>query len=314
MIHDQIAKIVNSPVAVITEGAITKLTEDANRNKTASPTSREDTERKKRDKVKLIHLPPGSDLKALPFEMGPAVDVLDHMLHELERDHPELAMYEQLQQMSNVAGIAVARLMGNVANLVYAAEAAYDTPSISLFRMAVAIAGERVKRGDWERTPEGQRVPLTAQHQVFAPFDLDSYAAGKLNFDIMPRPIIEVSQLEIWQADKAKADALNAKAASPGLSIPTPQLQKEWGYDDKEIAQFEEAGAAAQQNFGADLLKALNSGAGTTPTNAGNPTAPPNNVALNGSQTLSGQGGSGGNGAVNPSNNGNGNKPPNGRA
>jgi hypothetical protein len=304
MIHDQIGKIVNSPVAVMTEGAIAKLTEDAQRNKTASPSTREEIEQRKRDKVKLIHLPPGSHMETLPLEMGPAVEVLDHMLRELERDHPELAMYEQLQQMSTVSGIAVTRLMGNVANLVYSAEAAYDTPSVSLFRMAVAMAGQRVKNGDWERLPDGTRVPLTEQHQAFASFDLESYAAGKLNFDIMPRPIIEVSQLEIWQADTAKAAALNAKAASPGLSVPTEVLQKEWGYDDKEIASMSESAKAAQQNFGADLLRAINNGGGQTPIQG--QSQPPSNASqgLSNAPTGNQNGRQSGQPVGNPNNNG----------
>ena len=271
MLHDQVAKIVKSPVVVTSEATTAPLTVDAARAKVGGTTTEGgvvttagDRERKERQEVKILRLPPGSDVKTVPLSLGEGLSVMERYIGEIEHDHPELAMYQALRSMGNISGIAAARLMGDVANLVYSAEAAYDTPSTSLFRMAVAIAGYRLNNGDWEKGTSR----LTAQHEYFRPFDLESYAAGKLNYAIAPRLVVEETELERWQTEKAKADALNAKAASPGLGVPTNKLQLESGYTEEEVEEFAEQKAAAQEEFGAALLGAFNSGAGVTPTGA----------------------------------------------
>jgi hypothetical protein len=262
-INDQIIKIVKSPVVVTSEASVKPLTDEANKPREGGvgvDQAKED--RKARDEVKILRLPIGSEIKTVPLDIGQGLDNLKQLLGELEADHPELSMYHELRSMSTVSGVAASRLFGDVANLVYAAEAAYDTPSISLFRMAVAITGYRVNNGDYVKGG----AKLTEQHKLFAPFDLDSYAAGLLNFAIVPRLLVDPTPQEKWDAETSMATALNTKATDPGLSIPTGQLQLEAGYTEEQIKQFAEEAAKRQEAFGATLLSQFNSGAGMTPT------------------------------------------------
>jgi hypothetical protein len=150
---------------------------------------------------------PETDQEALPFINGPAdakmqtVDLgggdimlrIDSLLGEIEKDHPELGMYQQLREMSSVTGPGASRLFGDVQTYVNRATASYDTQSIKLFQMCIAIAGYRIQSGAWGPT-------LTRQQEVFRPFNLESYAAGDLDFSIAPRPLLTPTAQERMQA------------------------------------------------------------------------------------------------------------------
>jgi hypothetical protein len=133
--------------------------------------------------------------------------------------------------MSQVTGPAAQRLVGDVASRVTKASAVYDAQSIKLFQMALAIGGMRANDGAWGGS-------LTAQQAKFTPFDLESYAAGKLKMDIVPRPLLSPTKLEaatekqaIWNGVKAAVDA----------GVPLPLALKQEGWTDQELAELEEA-------------------------------------------------------------------------
>jgi hypothetical protein len=147
-------------------------------------------------------------MATLDLPQGEALAYMQTMLEEIERDHPELGMYQQLRAMSQVTGPAADRLFGDVATLVNDARANYDRASVALFQMAVAISGWRAQRGDWGRQ-------LTRQQAKFLPFDLDSYANGDLDMEILPRPLVPQTPLERLQEERAR-QALARDAGTPG--------------------------------------------------------------------------------------------------
>jgi hypothetical protein len=127
------------------------------------------------------------------------------MLTEIEHDFPELSMYQELRKMSQVTGPGAARMMGDVYSRVLEVSSNYDTQSIKLFQMAVAIAGFRLREGKL-----GWR-DKTEQRMKFAPFDLDSYSKGELDLSIMPRPLIPLTEADTIELTGKRLD--NAKKA-----------------------------------------------------------------------------------------------------
>ena len=129
------------------------------------------------EQIQILKGPAGAGVVTIPLDIEQAYGEIDRLIGEVEKDHTELTMYSQLRSMTAVTGPAARLLMGDVSLLVADAQAQYDMQSSKLFQMAIAIAGERIKRGDWVG-------PLTKQQLRFAPFDLSSYQSGNLYFVI----------------------------------------------------------------------------------------------------------------------------------
>ncbi|HEY8743914.1 MAG TPA: hypothetical protein VIU62_12485, partial [Chloroflexota bacterium] len=121
---------------------------------------------------------------------------IQQLIGEIEQDHPELTLYKELRAMSQVTGPAASRLVGDAAGLIAEAAANYDQQLIKLFQMGVAIAGWRLNNGDWGLTDR--------QREKFAPFDLDSYIRGDLDFFISPRPLVPQTRREQLDAERAE--------------------------------------------------------------------------------------------------------------
>jgi len=176
--HDQLHKVMSAPVLISATGSVGKLFDQDKRGQTQDKTGGGDSET-----INILKGPEGATVSTLPLETKDALMYMQELIGEIEADHPELSMYNELRKMSQVTGPAATRLMGDVSALVVDAQATYDHQSIKLFQMAVAIAGWRANSGAWGRQ-------LTDQQRKFLPFDLTSYQAGGLNFDIDPRPLI----------------------------------------------------------------------------------------------------------------------------
>jgi hypothetical protein len=250
MAHDQIAKIIKAPVLINAAGGTTRID--------GKPDDTKEADKKRgRETMPVIHLPPGSSVETIPLNLGETLLWVQNQVKEIEADHPELSMYQALRSMSSVTGPAASRLMGDVANLVYSAEASYDQQSVKLFQMAVAIAGFRVNNGDW-----GPSNSLTRQQQKFRPFGLDSYQRGDLDISILPRPIVEPTKLEMWTTRKTQMEALTAQS---GLGFPKEFIMSEAGASDKQLQEWADSQQATVNDMGAALLNAFNSGSGVTP-------------------------------------------------
>lgn len=169
-----------------------------------------------REKLTLIRADVGADVKHVDLNAGQTLEHMDRLIQQIEADHPEITMYDQLREMSQLTGPAAERMFGDVLALVTAARAEYDTQSIKLFQMGTAIAGWRYRRGDWGATDR--------QRDVFGGFDLESYTRGDLDMDIMPRPLIPLSPSEEMELERQRigleADrmALTAPAATQGIA------------------------------------------------------------------------------------------------
>lgn len=187
---DQAHRILAAPIIVSGKNISTLAAATGKQGSTAElPVPEQD-----RESIKILR---GEDASVATLQMDPGETLLhiDKLMGEIERDHPEITMYHELRQMSQVTGPAAERLFGDVEIYVNDARAAYDTQSIKLFQMAVAIGGWRAGMGDWGRM-------LNQQQSAFLPFDLDSYTAGDLNLEILPRPLIPATRREALELER----------------------------------------------------------------------------------------------------------------
>lgn len=195
--HDRAHAVLSSPILVAGKGvqALNSSALEAKRPATqdaSDPTAG-------RESVKILKADDGS-MSTVQLPEGEALNYMDKLLSEIEHDHPEVVMYNKLREMSQVTGPGAQSLVGDTAAYVQDARANYDTQSIKLFQMALAIAGWRANSGAWGS--------LSRQQQVFTPFSLESYAAGELDFEIDVRPLIPSVKLtpDEQRAEMEKAE------------------------------------------------------------------------------------------------------------
>lgn len=146
------------------------------------------------------------------------------LITDLQDDLAVVTSWDRLREMSAVTGPAAMRLMGDVVGAVNEAQAEYDTQLVKALQMTIAIGGFRVNGGYW-----GPTAGLTRQQRAFLPYGFDSWAAGMLDFDIGPRPLIPLTPDEkinlkrqelSLASDEAGAAAENAFTGA--IDNPTP--------------------------------------------------------------------------------------------
>ena len=184
-VFDQAHRILETPVLVAGDGVSHLATDQSKRGATHRLSNPESD----RESVQILKAGPGGQISTITLPEGEAQARLDSLLREIEQDHPEIGMYQQLREMQQVTGPGAERLFGDVRTYVDDARANYDSQSVKLFQMAIAIAGWRANSGAWGRE-------LTDQQRAFLPFDLTSYARGDLELTILPRPLVPLTPSE----------------------------------------------------------------------------------------------------------------------
>lgn len=211
--HDHVDKLIDSPGIISSDGGVGRIGEQATALKTAAAAAHDEfastgaTASLRALKRLLLKAPKGASWVPLTGNLQPeqVMPVMDRLLTEIENDFPELSMYQELRKMSQVTGPGAARMMGDVYSRVLEVSSNYDTQSIKLFQMAVAIGGQRYAEGT-----EGWAA-RTPQQAKFSRFDLTSYTKGELDFSIMPRPLIAVTEDDTIEMTGKRLD--NAKKA-----------------------------------------------------------------------------------------------------
>lgn len=196
-IHDQIRKVIGAPLVMWSDGQIGNLFKASAQAKRAQ-TQPYDATDLDREGLLLLSGPAGGrvDMLAGNLQLHEAAEHLTMLQTEIEADHPEVTMYRQLRTMSQVTGPAATRLMGDVISNVTEAAANYDAGCAQLFAMCLAIGGWRANSGDWGT--------LDSDQQAFAPFTLDQYISGALRIRILPRQLIQMSEMEQLQLQQLR--------------------------------------------------------------------------------------------------------------
>lgn len=225
-VHDQIHKIIGSPMVLWSSGVMSNLFGNAKRG----PTDDEAQPSADQESVLMLKGPQGGHAESLAGNLDLAgVDShVDRLIREIEKDHPELTFYDQLRQHTGGIGEEITRVFGDVTGLVLDAQSAYDRASISLFRMATAIAGMRANNGDWGS--------LTPSQQKFLPFNLDSYARGNLNMAIAPRPLVVPTKKE--RADERQSFWQGVGVAVQQAGVPVEVVLRGEGWTEDQLKQL----------------------------------------------------------------------------
>lgn len=217
-IHDQIHRVVAAPVVFWSSGGLGRaLSEGSQRGQTDEFSAADRAQ--DRDSLFYLQGPPDGHVDTLAgsLPLSDAKLYIEQLLCEIEQDHPEIGLYRELRQMSTLTGPAAARVMGDVAATLAESAANYDNASVKLFQMATAIGGWRAGRGDWG--------PLSRAQARFAPFDLNSYARGDLDFAIDPRPLVPPTSLERLQTAQAELAVAQQQQALAAGAVPTTTIR-----------------------------------------------------------------------------------------
>jgi len=189
---DQAHRVLQSPL-LITGDNVSTLKTDTPDELMPNPKAPESA----RTQIPILRGPIGSDIVTANPPSGDVIAVIDHLLNEIEKDHPELTMHREMRKMSQVTGPAVTRLFGDVDIMVNKARASYDTQQVKLTQMGVAIGGYRANNGDWGED-------LSEDRKVFLPFNITSYEQGLLDFEIAARPLVPLGHWETVQVKRSE--------------------------------------------------------------------------------------------------------------
>jgi hypothetical protein len=224
-VHDHIHKAVGAPSVFWTDGRLSKLDETPKR-----PFTIEESEPSSdQESIQYIKGPKDGRVESLVgnLSLADAGSRMDKLYEELEQDHPELTFYKELRAMSQVTGPAASRLVGDVNSRFAEAAASYDQANIRLFQMAVAIGGFRANSGAWGK--------LNRQQQKYLPFDLASFERGELDMEIMPRPLLVPTRMEIGQENEQMwRGVMFAQRAG----VPPEFVLRDAGWSDDKIAML----------------------------------------------------------------------------
>ncbi|HEU4327372.1 MAG TPA: hypothetical protein VFS21_29815 [Roseiflexaceae bacterium] len=216
-LSDQIRKLVNSPWLFI--GVDRPDTTPRTSASTVQPGAR--TERG-REEIPALYGPAGADAKPLvaPLPLGEVGQRITDMISEIERDYPELQM-DIWTAGGDASGRALRVARQRVSSKVQQRRASYDDSLRRAQQMAVAIAGHRGYDG-------------------YRGFSLDSYAAGRLDHQIGPRPVFEVDPLDDIEQDTA---FWNAARAAESAGYPLELYLRRKGWPEAEIQEMVQARA-----------------------------------------------------------------------
>lgn len=184
--HDRTHKAIEAGKAIATDGDFSVVSGGSGSTADGGRITPYDT----RSDFLLLKMPATSSVHDLDSQFNPALadPQIDRMLQSFERDYPELQVQEVIQNKAQVSGAALERMLAPSQAKLDRAFNNYAQQVIKLKQMQIAIAGWRLKSGDWKRR--------TTQQAYFAPFDLESYERGALNFGLKRSLLVQSTPLE----------------------------------------------------------------------------------------------------------------------
>lgn len=170
------------------------------------------------------------------LKLAEAHPYLKDLLVSFGEDYPELEYRQIIKTNGQLSGIALERLLTPAQNRLDRISPRYDNQLVKLRQMQTAIAGHRTKNG-WSNQ--------TAAQKTFAPFNLDSYTKGDLDFNLKRSVLIELNEDE-------REDLMKKKADRAVVLMPLIGVKRALGvvdnYDEKEINEIIAERAALPTN------------------------------------------------------------------
>lgn len=173
-----------------------------------------------REELPAIYAPLGAEAKALvaDLDLAAALEHINNILEEVERDYPELQMdiWGKSGSDSGQSGKALRTARQRTESKGQTRRGTYDNAMVRIHQMGVAIGGFR-------------------EYDGFDGFNLESFEEGDLDHSIGERPFFAADPLDELEIEKAFWAAAN-EAESAGM--PLELWLKRQGWDDKEIAEI----------------------------------------------------------------------------
>ncbi|MFN7949448.1 MAG: hypothetical protein U0Z53_29095 [Blastocatellia bacterium] len=151
---------------------------------------------------------------------------IERLTKYLETRHPEIIAYRMLREMSQVTGPAAERVLGDVTHKLDKVSSNYDAGLARLLSMAVALGGERYRRGWSERDDK---------RALFAPFDLRSHLGDHLDIEIEDRDFLPLLESELVDLQQKRVQMADQATAMTG----TREALRLMKYTDQEITRIE---------------------------------------------------------------------------
>ena len=225
VLNDGVRKMVTPPLAITNATAQTTVTTGADGTKTPGQGLKDETP--------ILYLPKDAIVTYLtmPINVADATANVQALLEELERDMPELAMH-RLRQISRPTAPGVKAAFDDAITRVEETRSLYDDGYVRAQKMAVSIGGFRGYEG-------------------FEGFDLNSYAAGDMEFYVRGRPVIQDS---LAKTERITAFQQAASLSGPyqrfilqELDVPETDIQE--AIDATQAMADQQARAAARGLF-----------------------------------------------------------------
>jgi hypothetical protein len=156
------------------------------------------------------------------LKLAEAREYINDLKKSFKEDYPELSYLEILRELANASGEARKIALTPAQNRLDNAQGYYNRQLIKFRQMQISAAGWRTKNGWLNNTP---------QQQVFAPFNLDSYEKGKIDFQLKQSKLISETEAEREDILLKKA---NRAVSLAGIVNQQEQL-KIVGYVEKDI-------------------------------------------------------------------------------
>lgn len=165
----------------------------------------------KRDDVPMVYAPAGSQPFPMvaPTDIAAALQNIQEMLGELERDLPELSMH-RLREGGNLTAPGVRAAYSDAIDRITDARSNYDDALVRALRMAIAIGGLN-------------------RYDKFRPYTLDFYRNGDADFFIADRPVV---------SDELTEEQTVSYLLQSGA--PKGAVWSRLGYDEETVMQWKE--------------------------------------------------------------------------
>jgi len=220
-LDDYIHKAIESPKVISTKGEIVPII-GGTRNKETGIITPEDP-RLNWVVLKTEEGASVSDLSGL-LDITAASPELKRQLDSFENDYPELQANSIIRENSQLSGAALERMLGPAQNRLDGVQSGYNNQLTKLRQMGIAVAGMRTK--DWKQG--------TKQQSVFAPFNLDSYSQGQLDFHIKRSVLVQNTEVEDAELYGKKLDNV---AKATGI-LPLDDRLMYLGIDEKRRSEI----------------------------------------------------------------------------
>jgi hypothetical protein len=165
-----------------------------------------------------------ADLSGM-LKLAEAHPYLKEAIISIGADYPELDYKQILKENGTMSGIALERLLTPAQNRLDGVQAYYNEQLTKLRQMQISVGGMRANGGGWMSSK---------QQSLFKPFNLNSYQAGNLDFQIKESKLIEPSETEQEEILTLKA----ARAVSLAGIVDKQEQLKIAGYQESEAEEI----------------------------------------------------------------------------